>query len=111
MIISVSVMEILAFTAMMITIISGWVALKVKIQKYETTAQLKFLELEKKIADSNDHHNEWVAGIGRMVDKFLTDNKEEHKELMRDVKEIRQSINEVNITIAGLRHVIHEQPN
>jgi len=100
---SFSFSEFLALMAILGSIITVWVSTKVKIQKIETTMQLKILELERKILESNDHHNEWVLGMKEMINQFLTDNKQEHKDIMHDVKGIRQSINAMSIKLAEIR--------
>lgn len=102
-IIHISIAEIIAFLTLMIAILSTWMAFRIKVQKIETTQHLKFLELEKQISDTNNRQNEWVNGIKEMITQFLADNKAEHKDIAHDVKNIRQSINTVNIRLAGFR--------
>jgi hypothetical protein len=104
--------EIIAFTIMMITVISAWVALRVKIQKLETTSQLKFLELEEKISTSNDDHDKWVEDMRKMVKEFLTDNKEEHRAIMHSVGSMRNTLEIIKIQIAeqkAVREYIEQQ--
>ena len=100
---NISFSEFLALIAILSSIVTVWVSTKVRIQKIETTMQLKLLELERKICESNDHHNEWVLGMKEMINQFLTDNKQEHKDIMHDVKGIRQSLNAMNIRLAEIK--------
>ncbi|MFZ4523498.1 MAG: hypothetical protein ACOYNC_17475 [Bacteroidales bacterium] len=102
-IMNISFSEFLALMAILGSIVTVWVSTKVRIQKIETTMQLKLLELERKICESNDHHNEWVLGMKEMINQFLTDNKQEHKDIMHDVKGIRQSLNAMNIRLAEIK--------
>jgi hypothetical protein len=104
-ILSASFSEFLALMAILGSIVTVWVSTKVKIQKIETTMQLKVLELERKIHESNDHHNEWVLGMKEMINQFLTDNRQEHKDIMHDVKGIRQSINAMNVRLAEIKTI------
>ena len=100
---NISFSEFLALLAILGSIVTVWVSTKVKIQKIETTMQLKLLELERKICESNDHHNEWVLGMKELINQFLTDNKQEHKDIMHDVKGIRQSLGAINIRLAEIK--------
>lgn len=100
MILHLTLTEILAFTGIMITLVSGYVVLKMKIQKIETTSQLKFLEIEAKIMASDKSHDRWVDDIKEMVHKFLTENKEEHGQLIHSVGSMRSSLEFIKIRLA-----------
>jgi patatin-like phospholipase/acyl hydrolase len=90
----------------MITILSIWIGTRIRIQKIETTVNLKFIEMEKQILESNNHNNEWITGIKQMIDKFLLDNKEEHRELIHDMKNVRTCMGAINEKLAYLKGVV-----
>ena len=99
---TMSTAEILGISALLITIISGWVALRVKIQKIDTTTAIKIVQLEIKIKEVETNHLVWVDDLKCMVKEYLTDNKEEHREIMHSVNSIRTSIESIKIKLAEL---------
>jgi len=103
MMVSLSVGEILAFLTLLFAIVGVWINMRVKIQKIETTTTLKILELENKMRERDDSHSEWVNDVKNMIERFLVDNKEEHRAISHDVKNIRQSINAFNVRLAEFR--------
>ena len=100
MIFHITIAEVLAFAGVLIAVIAPWIALRVKLQKIETTTNIKFLELEKMIMDSEKRHDEWVDGIKEMAKEFLTNNKEEHREIMHNVGSMRSSLEFIKIKLA-----------
>ena len=93
---NLTISEVAGILAFIGGLFSVWVSTKVKIAKIETTMNLKIASIETKIA-------EYMQANSKAIENFLTDNKQEHRELMHDVKNIRQSINGISINIAELR--------
>lgn len=100
--VSLSFSEILAFTVIMGSIVSVWVGVKVKIQKIETTTHIKFVEFERQLSDMDLRSKEWMKGAGDALNRFVNENKEEHRELSHDTKNIRNSLQLVNERLAVL---------
>lgn len=99
---NISIAEILGVSALLLTIISGWIALRVKIQKIDTTTAIKIVELEHRIADAESRHLCWVEDLKAVIKDYLTDNKEEHREIMHSVNSIRTSIETIKIKLAEI---------
>lgn len=100
---TLSVQEILAILGMLGVVTGYYISLRVKIQKIDTSTQLKILELERQIASEKSVHADWVKDIREMIAQFLCDNKEEHKALQHDTKNIRQGLENIRVSIAELR--------
>lgn len=100
--VNLSFSEILAFIVIMGSIVSVWIQVKVKIQKIETTTNIKFLDFERQLADMNTRSKEWMTGAGDALNRFVNENKEEHRELSHDTKNIRNSLQLVNERLAVL---------
>lgn len=103
---TISISQIIGVSAILIptliAILSVWIGTRIKIQKIETTMNLKLIEIENKMNERDKAHDKWVSEIKLMVATFLSDNKEEHRELSHDTKNIRQSLGLVNERLALL---------
>lgn len=99
---TMSTAEILGISALLITIISGWIALRVKIQKIDTTTAIKIVQLEIKIKEVETSHLVWVDDLKCLIKDYLTDNKDEHREIMHSVNSIRENIETIKIKLAKL---------
>lgn len=102
---TLSIQDILAILGMLGVVTGYYISLRVKIQKIDTSTQLKILELERKIAAEKSVNADWVKDIREMIAQFLCDNKEEHKELQHDTKNIRQGLENIRVSIAELRAI------
>lgn len=98
--ISISVSEILAFTALMFSIVGAWVTLRVRIQKLETTTNLKIVEIERQILEAKSSNTDWVHDMKDTINRFLVDNKEEHRTIGTNIEGIKNSIEGINIRLA-----------
>lgn len=97
--------EIIAILTLIILVVGAWINVRVKIKEIETTMNIKIVQLEARIADQNRSNQTWVKDMKEMITQFLADNKEEHRSISHDVKNIRQSINAVCIKIAELKAI------
>jgi outer membrane murein-binding lipoprotein Lpp len=86
---------VLSTLALLGGLVSVWVGTNVKIAKIETTVNLKIAALEMSIAS-------YIKSNTDNMHCSFADNKEEHKSLMTDVKEIRASVNQIGLEIAKL---------
>lgn len=92
---NLSITELIAVMAFAGSIVTVWINTKVKIAKIETTVTLKMASLETKIA-------EYIQTNSKTIEEFVKDNKAEHREIAHDVRNIRQSINGIDLKIAKL---------
>jgi len=97
-----SISETIGIIAVIISVIvlfgglvSVWVNTNVKIAKIETTVNLEVAAIKMQIAT---YINSNTATVQRSFDE----NKEEHRSIMNEVKEIRDSIGHVGSQIAKL---------
>ncbi len=61
------------------------------------------MDVEKEIKSIQDSNKEYLNEILKLFNKYLEDNKEEHKELTREIKGLNTNINELKISLASKR--------
>ena len=93
--INVTVTEFFTILFALGGVVGVWVGTKVKIAKIETTVTLKFAALELQIAS-------YIKMNSDNIHQSFADNKEEHRTLMKDVREMRGSLTDISIEIAKL---------
>ncbi|MCX6267041.1 MAG: hypothetical protein NTW16_06750 [Bacteroidetes bacterium] len=84
---------IISFLCLLGGVITVWVNTNVKIAKIETTVNIKIAAMEMSIAG-------YIKSNTENLHESFKENKEEHKTIGSEVKEIRAIVNEINISIA-----------
>ena len=87
--------EFFGIIVVLASFVSVWVNTKVKIARIETSTNIRIASIEVKIA-------EYIQRNSATMDKFVQDNKDEHREIMHDVKGIRSSIQSLDVKIAEM---------
>lgn len=88
-----SISEIITVVIFIGSVIMVWANTKVKIARIETTMNLKITEIETKLDENKKSSND-------STEKFQKENKEEHGEILKDIKSIQRSINDINLKLA-----------
>ncbi len=83
--ISLSLTEILSVLAAIGGVISVWIATSIKIAKLETMVQIKFAAIEAMVSGNMKENSDAIK-------EMIKNNREEHRDIMHDVKNIRQTI-------------------
>ncbi len=86
---------IISAIALLGGLITVWVNTNVRIAKIETTVNLKIAAIEISMAN-------YIKTNAESIHCSFSDNKEEHKNLMSDVKEIRGVVNSIEKEIIKL---------
>ena len=76
-------------------LISVWVNTNVRIAKIETTVNIKIASMEMAIAS-------YIKTNTENLHESFAENKEDHRAIGGEVKEIRAIVNQINISIAKL---------
>ena len=86
---------VISFLCLLGGVITVWVNTNVKIAKIETTVNLKIAAMEMSIAS-------YIKTNTENLHESFSDNKEEHRIIGAEVKEIRSIVHEINIAIVKL---------
>ena len=86
---------IISFLCLLGGVITVWVNTNVKIAKIETTVNIKIASMEMSIAN-------YINSNSQNLHDSFADNKEEHRGIGQEVKEIREIVNQINVSIAKL---------
>ena len=95
--------EMVSILIFLLGLVSAWISLRVKITKIETSTNMKLASMEStstlRFAAIESKLAEYIKNNNEQIKSFASDNKEEHRELMHDVKNIRSSINAIFMKI------------
>lgn len=86
---------VISFLCLLGGVITVWVNTNVKIAKIETMVNIKIAAMEMSIAT-------YIKTNTENIHESFMDNKEEHKGISKEVKEITITVNEIKISIAKL---------
>ncbi|MCX6305530.1 MAG: hypothetical protein NT040_11230 [Bacteroidetes bacterium] len=99
---NLSVPEVFAMLLAIAGIVGVWVSVNVRIAKIETTVTLKIAAIEMSIATYIKSNSDNLRINAESVHCSFADNKEEHRAIANDVKEMRRTLGGISVEIAKL---------
>lgn len=79
--------------ALLFAIITSYFSSKMKLAKFQAETNMKFLEFERRL-------KEHIEGNTKDLDELWRENREDHKAIGKDVKDIANMITEMKLEIA-----------
>jgi len=86
---------VISFLCLLGGVITVWVNTNVKIAKIETLVNIKIAAMELAIAT-------YIKSNTENIHESFAENKEEHKGISKEIKEITITVNEIRVSIAKL---------
>ena len=115
---NLSLSELVGIVTLLGAFVTVWINTKVKISRNETLVKLELSRIESKnemeikqletttnlkIAGIEARIGDYIKSSSETMIAFIKENKEDHREIAHDVKNIRQSISAMDIKLAKMQ--------
>ena len=84
---------IISGIGLLFAILASYFSFRMKLTKFETETNMRFLDFERRLADH-------IEGNAKDLDELWRENREDHKAIGKDVKDIANMITEMKLEIA-----------